>query len=214
MKKIIAILSVAAILVAVTSCASTKKTDAAKAEEPTVKPINNPDPTGNVELLDSFEEGNYWQAVGDTWDQWGAHNLSLTADTTDKWASEGTTSGEWTFDVAGPDSSKQACFFCDALVDVDWTGAKYIYCDINNESNQVIQIGVAVQASDAWAWSQTDTVEIAPGVNKNVMIDLVTNVGSTKAGIDGAEMIKRGIFQVMGENKGGTILIDNIRLVR
>lgn len=215
MKKMITIMTAAALVLAVTSCASTKKADAPAADgKETVACINNPDPTGNVELLDSFEEGNYWQAVGDTWDQWGAHNLSLEAETTDAWATEGTNSASWTFDVAGPDTSKQACFFCDALIDVDWTGAKYLVADVNNINKEPISLSVAVQATDGWTWSQTAPITVGVGVNKNVMFDLVTGVGSKGTGIDGPEMIKRGIIQVVGENAGGTIYVDNIRLVR
>ena len=62
MKKILAILSAAALVFAVAGCASTKKaattTADAKATEaaaPAVATINNPDPTGEIELLDGFE---------------------------------------------------------------------------------------------------------------------------------------------------------------
>lgn len=218
MKKIIAILSTAALLIAVTSCASTKS-DAKAAEEPAVKCINNPDPTGQVELLDSFEEGNYWLAVGDTWDQWGSHNLSLVADTTDKWATDGTTAGEWQFDTHATGTSQQSCFFCDNLVDNDWTGAKAVVCDINNINAEPIKINLAVQAGDGWAWSQTaQDVVLGVGVNKNVTFDLVNGVLDSSnnpiAGIVNPELIHRGIIEVIGENKGGTIYIDNIRLVR
>jgi hypothetical protein len=222
MKKILAILSATALVFAVAGCASTKKAatkDDAKADAaPAVATINNPDPTGEIELLDGFEEGNYWQAVGDSWDQWGSHNLSLAAETTDKWASEGTTAGEWQFDVHAAGTSQQSCFFCDALADVDWTGAKYLVCDINNINSEPIQMNVAVQASDAWSWSQTAILTLGVGVNKNVMFDLCNGIldGSNNAipAIVGIDQIKRGIIQVVGENKGGTIYIDNIRLVR
>ena len=210
MKKIIAILSTAALLVAITSCASTKTevapaTDAAATDE-TVPCINNPAPKADVLLLDGFEEGNYWQAVGDSWDQWGAHNLSLEAETQEDWATEGSTGGSWVFDEATSDSSKQACFFCDALAEVDWTAYKYIYIDVKNINSEPIEMGLAVQAG-SWTWYQTEAQKLGIGENKNIKFDL----GCITSADDKA-LINRGIFQVLGENKGGTILVDNIRL--
>ena len=213
MKKIIGILSATALVLAATSCASTKA-ESKTAEDAAATPateavacINNPAPTGDVLLLDSFEEGNYWQAVGDTWDQWGAHNLSLEAETTENYATDGTTGAAWTFDEATADTSKQATFFCDALVEVDWSAYKYAYIDVKNTNTEPIELQLAVQATDGWTWYQTESQKMGIGENKNVKFDL-----SFITKPEDATLIKRGMFNVVGENKGGTILGDNIRL--
>lgn len=187
------------------SCASTPSAGGAKGG-PVVK---NEVPEGEVILLDDFEEGTqYWNHVGDAWDQWGSHNLSIDSGITDEWGTEGEHSGEWEFDVAGPDTSKQATFTCYSLVETDWTGVKYLVADINNISGQDLTINSAVQNGVDWNWSQTPDVLVPAGVNINVIFDYTVN------GITEAQQIACGMIQVMGENEGGTILVDNIRLVK
>ena len=209
MKKISAILGAAAAVLLVAGCASTGSAPKASGGESASVPcINNPEPKGDVMVLDSFEEGNYWQAVGDTWDQWGSHNLSLEADVVDDWASDGDYCAKWTFDIATKETSCQASSFCNALLETDWTDVKYLVLDAKVITDEPITLKANTQNGVDWNWSSTDTVTLGIGENKNVTFDF------TKHGISHAEQIACAIIDVTGENNGGDILIDNIRIVR
>ncbi len=166
-------------------------------------------PAGEVSSLDSFEEGNFWLAVGDSWDQWGAHNLSLEADTTEDWSTDGTTSAVWTYDIATADTSKQASFYTNSLVETDWTGVKYLVVDVYNPNDYALQLKGNVQNGVDWAWSSSEKVEVPAGsIVQNLTFDFTTN------GIAFAEQIACCIIDVCEENPGGTFYIDNIRIVR
>lgn len=216
MKKVLAVLASAAVAVAMIGCASND--GAARSAGNDVPVINNPDPTGEIVLLDGFEEGMFWQAVGDSWDQWGSHNLSLDIDTTTDWATEGETAGVFEFDIAGPDTSCQATFPCYSLEDTDITIYKEVVMDINNVSDTPLQVNFAIQDNQEWQWSKTETFTIGKGVNKNVTFSLVNNItdGSDKP-IDAlihGDSVACIMFQVVGENEGGQVYIDNVRYVK
>lgn len=204
-------ISTLACLVLMAGCASTPKA------APEIPCINNPDPEGEIVLLDSFEEGNFWQAVGDTWDQWGSHNLSLETDLSEEWASDGATSGIWEFDVMSKDTSMQATFPCYALLETDWTPYKAIVVDFNNISEQPLQVNVAVQDGIEWKWTTTETFTLGKGENKNVIFSLTEGIesdGNPVTEIVHGEQLSCGMIQVVGENTGGKIMVDNIRLIK
>jgi len=161
-------------------------------------------PAGEVVLMDNFEDGNFWYAVADSWDEWGSHNLSLTAELTTSWGTDGETSLECMYDIAGADSSKQASFCCDQPLETDWTGAKFAAFDINNLENHDIQLNVALQTTDGWTWSQSADLIFPPGEHLAVFaIDSFA----------GLEAVKRMIINVTGENPGGIVLVDNYRVI-
>lgn len=171
--------------------------------------VTNELPSGDVVLLDGFEEGNFWLSVGDAWDQWGSHNLSLDAETTEDWATEGTTSAKWTFDIATAETSKQASFYTNSLIETDWTEVKYLVIDVYNPNDFTMYLKGNVQDGIAWAWSSTDVVEIPAGsIVHNVAFDF------TKNGISDAEQIACCIIDVCDENPGGSFYVDNIRIIR
>jgi hypothetical protein len=185
-------------------------------------------PDGQATLLDGFEDGNYWQAVGDTWDKWGQHNLSLEANTYDQWATEGTTSGEWVFDKiplkGSPEwkaakiadtGTPQATFFCDNLAIKDWTGVKYIVLDINNPNKDVIRLEFCSQTTDNWNWTQTKPKDVQPGVS-TVVFDLSKDLDGVAA-IPGMDQMKRAMFTVVGigeDGIDGKFYVDNIRIIQ
>lgn len=170
--------------------------------------VENAMPEGEVTLLDGFEEGNFWLAVGDSWDQWGSHNLSLEAEDTTEWFSEGTTGAIWTYDIATENTSCQASFYTNSLIETDWTGVKYLVLDVYNPNPETIGMKASTQNGVDWVWSSTDDVEIPSGITKNVCFDFTVH------GIGEAQQIACCIIDVTGENKGGFIYVDNIRIVR
>jgi hypothetical protein len=233
MKRYFIILAVFAALAAFIGCASTPSsgtssqasataqqatTEAKPVPEP-AKPVQAALPAGDVLLLDNFEDGNYWVAVKDSWDQWGAHNLSLEAELYEKWGTDGPTSGDWVFDKI-PAAGGQATFYCDQLIETNWTGAKYIVIDINNPQAEALTICFSCQTTDGWKWTQTKTLEAPPGISTLVFDltkDLLDGSNTPVKAIDGIDQMKRAMFNVVkyGKNGGsGRFYVDNIRLIK
>lgn len=199
--------------------------------------INNPDPTGEVFLLEGFEEGNFWEAVAGAWDKWGNHNYSLRTALTKEWASEGKSSAAWDFDVMTtiiPESEKkkkrppkkadsapkqiyQATFVCNALLKNDWTPYGALAVDFNNLTGKPLRVNVAVQDGTEWKWTETEIFTLGAGENKNVTFSLterLKNDGQETSALVNGSNIYCAAIQVLDENEGGKILVDNIRLVK
>jgi hypothetical protein len=176
-------------------------------------------PAGTVVPIDNFEDGNYWAAVGDTWDKWGSHNLSLEAELSDKWGTYGPNCGDWVFDKI-PAKGGQATFFTDQLILTDWTGVKYVVIDVNNPQAESFTMSFCCQTTDGWIWTQTPGSEVKPGVN-TIVYDLTKGLtdGSNAAvpKLPGADQMKRAMFTVLtyGANGGsGRFYVDNIRVIK
>jgi len=179
--------------------------------------INNPEPKGKAFLLESFEEGNFWQAVKDSWDKWETHNLSLKAEISKDWATKGKASGLWKFDAMPKESSMQSSFTCESLLKNDWTPYNEIVIDFNNISEDPLQVNVAVQDSLEWKWTATQPLLLGKGENKNVRFSLVEGLESDGLPVEAlshADKIQCLMIQVLGENMGGQIMVDNIRLIK
>ena len=72
-----------------------------------VIPINNQLPKGTLELIDGFEEENFWYALGET----KSEDYSTDTDTTEEWSSQGDFCAQWSF-AKIPENSK-ASFIID-----------------------------------------------------------------------------------------------------
>ena len=208
-----------------------------KVPEPEILPINNPAPAGKTFLLEGFEEGNFWEAVSDSWDKWGNHNYSLKTALTKEWASEGKSSAAWDFDAmmtiipenekkkkrppkksgSAPKQDYQATFVCNALLKNNWTPYESLAVDFNNLTGKPLRVNVAVQDGTEWKWTETEIFTLGPGENKNVIFSLTERLKSdgqeTSALVNG-DNIYCAAIQVLGENEGGKLLVDNIRLVK
>lgn len=183
-----------------------------------VIPVGSALPAGNVEVIDNFEDGEYWVPVGDSWDQWGSHNLSLVAAlTSEKGVTEGANAYEWSFDVI-PEAGGQATFFTDQPPFTDFAGTKYMVIDIENPQDFPVTLVFNCQTTDGWKWSQTADAVIPPGKH-TVVFNLTTEIkdGSNAAltEIPGLAEMKRLMFTVTkAEGKNGTLYADNVRIIR
>lgn len=165
MKKIIATLLIAS---ALTTCMFAKK--AKKIKAPKLQTIELP--STNMLLLDNFEDGNYWYGVGTSWDQWGSHNLSLTADLSEDWKSDGEKSLKCTNEPATANNSKQATWCCNSPVETDLSAYNWCAVDVYNPGENEYNLSIAVQNGDDWAWDQSPAVKIAPKTAQTVLFDL------------------------------------------
>ena len=128
-------------------------------------------PKTNMLLLDNFEDGNYWYGVGNSWDQWGSHNLSLTATTSTDWGTDGPTSLKCTNEPAGANTSKQATWCCNSPIETDLSAYNWCAVDVYNPGTDNYNLSIAVQNGDDWAWDQSPAILVEPGA-KTVLFDL------------------------------------------
>ncbi len=173
-----------------------------------VHAIHNVLPDGDIELLDSFEEGNFWQAEGESY--------ATDADLTEDWSSEGEVSGLWQF-MSIP-QEENAVFYCEGLIDTNWTGAKYFIFDVNNTLSKSITVQLAIEAGKTKETTYTEKVTLGSGLNTNVMFSLLNQTtdenGLQVPGITEADNIKKAMIVIYGKALSGELNIDNIRLIR
>lgn len=153
MKKIVTLMAVAAILAGITGCASKES-----AEE--VESVKAPESSSAGDLLiDDFEYGIYWEAVGSSWND---GDCSMFCKASTDWGTEGDTSLECTVTTKGADWEKSG-FFTSPL-DTDWTGLSKVTLDVNNPNDFDLSICVVLQAGENWdAWNQFDAQIVPPG---------------------------------------------------
>lgn len=205
MKKSVKVFVAACAVLLLASTSAFAKKKAKKAEGPAV--INNPAPTGTVDILDGAEEGVYWNAVADSW---GNGDTSIAVDEYTKWATEGSTSLMLDYSASDPknaaNAGDKATFFCDALAIVDFTEYKSVVLDINNPTAGPVDFVLVIQDTD-WSWCQSAAQTLGIGVNKNVTFNLAD------LNIPNATAVHRMAFCLFQTNDG-PIYVDNIRLVK
>lgn len=222
MKKIIAILSTAALVFAVAGCASTKgttnKADAKAEEAP--KYVEPTLPTTEMTVLDNFADGNYWEAVGSTWDDVASdkHNMvstcDLSSDTVKGWPTAGaTTSLKCDSSEPAAGNTSTAFWMCNAPALTDWTGYRHIAIDVYNPNDFDLQLCWVLQTTDSWVWKQTPAINVPKGVH-TVLFNFKDLGYGTDADIDtNIAAVKRMLFANFGE-VANTFYIGNFRLYK
>lgn len=167
MKKLIATVMIVS---ALTTCMFAASKKAKKVKAPKLQTIDLP--TTPMLLLDNFEDGNYWYGVGNSWDQWGSHNLSLTADLSTDWGTDGPTSLKCTNEPATADTSKQATWCCNSPIETDLSAYNWCAVDVYNPGTDKYNLSIAVQNGDDWAWDQSPAIEIGPNSCQTLLFDL------------------------------------------
>lgn len=218
MKKIrLSIAAIAGAAALLSSCASTNVQPSPSAgpedEENITFPeelaaVRNPVPEGQIILLDSFEDGNFWQPLSDT-----TTDGSIETDLSSSWFSEGEAGGCWTFSKAS--KTESASFYCDALSYRKWEEAKFIIADINNTTDSTIKVRLVIESSGRK--SLTESVSIGKGDNRNIrfLLDkyLSDENGSYVDSLPDASNIRR-VTMLIERAPKGSIFVDNIRLVK
>lgn len=193
------------------SCTSTKQNqNAEKDDEVFALAINNAIPAGEIELLDSFEDGNFWQAEE-------GKNFLYETEVTEDWYSEGSLSGIWSFNSIAKE--EEAFFYCDALSDRNWEGAKALIVDINNTTSKTIQLYLKIDSGKRPVeHALTAPLALGSGINTNVYFDLEHFLTDSDLNpilkIQEDSNVRKLTFVIKGKTKSGAICVDNIRLVR
>ena len=177
--------------------------------------INNILPDTKIELLDDFEEGNFWSSELSS-EFYKNINLSYGTQLSKEWASEKDNSGKWSFKECSGNKDN-AYFCCNQLLYTDWTDAKALVCDINNQCSSSVEITFAA-ISGPGVWSQTSkNIKLGCGINTNVLFDLVNGTTDLQEnaipGFADIDSVCCAVFVIYGKNKGGDIYVDNIRLL-
>jgi len=217
MKKLLSFTVLLGLSLVFLGCGSTPKAEKTTAEAPEeTKPVSRKYfqstkegvtelPSTTPFVLDDFEDGNYWYGVGDSWDQWGSHNLSIAAGVVSDWAISGTHCLKGIMEPAGPETSKQATWCCNTLIENDLSGFRWVEVTVCNPQDFAFELNIAVQDGAAYQWMQTDTLMVEPGITtclfdiSNMSDDFLSNVFCF-------------MIQSLNENPGGYLYFDNFRL--
>lgn len=185
---------------------NTEKNTAAK-----IIPINNPLPKGTLELIDGFEEENFWYALGET----KSDDYSTDTDTTEEWSSQEDFCAQWSF-AKIPENAK-ASFAIENLAQKDWTDAKALIADINNTCQNPLAILLETQGGPHHIVSRTQEILLGIGENINVYFDLLHEItdenGNQISAIIEKDDIRSISFQIKGKSFSGSVFVDNINLV-
>ncbi|MCF0242925.1 MAG: hypothetical protein HUK25_09815, partial [Treponema sp.] len=157
---------------------------------------------------DDFEDGNYWYAVRNSWDEWGTHNLSLTAELSNEWGTAGLTSLNCSMEAATSHTSKQACWCSDAPLITDFSPYKYLVVDCYNPESSDFNISFAIQTNKWSKWIATPTENVPNG--EHTLVFCFEGIFNE----EDLSNVNRIILQSLGENNGGHIYFDNIRLYK
>lgn len=202
MKKLIATVMIVS---ALTTCMFAASKKSKKVKTPKLQTIDLP--TTNMLLLDNFEDGNYWYGVGKSWDQWGSHNLSLIADLSTDWGTDGQTSLKCTNEPATADTSKQATWCCNSPIETDLSAYNWCAVDVYNPGTDKYNLSIAIQNADDWAWDVSPVVEVGPNSCQTVLFDL--------SAFPDAHLANVFCFMIQhadAETENTVIYFDNFRL--
>lgn len=223
-----ALLSIIAIVLA--SCASSPDSSAFKGESTRsvqvkkedlqqikVSPINNPEPQGSVELIDDFESDfMLWYPESSN----RREDRSIKAGQTDDWASSNERSLSLSFAPLKEGFTAGFSYPIDRTTG-NWQGAELIAADFYNPTDRPFSLSIEVQSGDSHSITKTQDITIGCGDNLNVYFDLVHDLcdenGNSQPGIpedDDVRQMTIRIREIAEKKKGGTILVDNIRLVK
>lgn len=209
MKKLVTIMSAAALLFAVTSCASSEQ---AAVEEPAVEAAveevaeevidyeEQEMPEGEVVLMDDFEEW-YWD-----WADLGNNDLGISCEQSTDWATEGPNSMKMEF--AENNLGNKGSYGCYSPAETDWTDAKYIVVDVYNPNDLPVDFCLVVQAGDSWVWNQTEAQHYPKGEHRAVF-----DISSFSGLEDVHVLFLCACTWNEGTLRAGTFYIDNYRVV-
>lgn len=154
MKKIVTLISAVAIIgvsAFFTACESKpaveeKVADAPKTEEPKTESA----PVAAELLVDDFEEGMFWEAIGTSWND---GDVSIACDLSTEWGSDDSTSIKCTVGTKGGEWEKGGFFT--TPYEMDWTGMTKLCLEVYNPNEFDISICPVLQCGEGWEdWNQ------------------------------------------------------------
>lgn len=171
----------------------------AKGEEITDAP--KPVLKGKSFVLDTFEVGNYWDAVRKTRRD---GDLSIDACLDNTWKSEGAYSLKCTFKKGETEESKSG-FLTSSPIQSNLLGAKKIIFDVNNTNEYALNMSVVFITGTKWdVTNQSEIITCEPGVHQ---VEFNINEFQNLEKVDQIIIYVNGITET-----SGSFNIDNCRL--
>ncbi|MBO4319263.1 MAG: hypothetical protein J5857_02215 [Treponema sp.] len=167
-------------------------------------------------LFDGFEDGLFWKTAADSSLDWNSANMALDCSISSEWCTQGKKCAEFSF---GPmNKIHQASFVCTELFEPDWGKYSEILIDFYNPTEQNISVNIAFMDKETWNWTVCKSALLEPGEHKDVSFSLTENLRDKKNvqkdPVQKGNELYCAVIQVIGNNKGGTLYIDNFRLVK
>lgn len=162
-------------------------------------------PEGEVQVIDDFENGNYWIWAGSDWDRYGEHKISWGCNLSKEHVTEGKYSMELLNEPSHPGAS--ATFFYDGSQDL--SGGEYIVADFYNPGPYGVSINMVMQATDNWNWLDTNYYWISPGAHT-----VVWYVGHKNEHFNDVRRINICVYFNEYCDYDTSLFVDNIRLIK
>jgi len=162
-------------------------------------------PKGTTQVIDDFENGNYWIWAGSDWDRYGGHKYSDGCGLSKKHVSQGKYSMELLCEPVVPGAN--ATFFYDGNQDL--SGAKWIVLDVYSEHPKGFSLNLVLQATDNWNWLQTESYWITPGAHK-----VVYYVGHINENFNDVRRFNVNMWFNEAVKQESSVYIDNIYFIK
>ncbi len=167
-------------------------------------------------LFDGFEDGNFWKTAADSSLNWTAANMALECRVNSEWSTQGKKSITLSF---GPmTKTLQSTFVCTEPFEPDWGKYTQILIDFYNPTEEKISVNIAWMDRENWEWTVCKSAQLEPGENRDVAFSLLEDLrngkNAGKGPLEAGNEIYCVLIQIVGKNKGGSLLLDNFRLVR
>lgn len=205
MKKLSLALCALLAAIAFMACNSTAEKKPAAAKDAPAEVVEDIKFPAGVSLWEGFEsEDTMWVAA--QLDDGNGQDSSESLRVVEKNATEGKMSAELLFKH---DSKDKASYSYASPERSDWTGVTQVKLDAFNNESYPIDLCMVLQNGEDWSWFQSAPVPLAPGANKDIVIDVKPNTP--------------GIIKVVficlflpeqARDKTGRVFLDNIRVVK
>jgi len=162
-------------------------------------------PEGKVQIIDNFENGNYWIWAGSDWDRYGGHKSSMGANLSKEHRTEGKYSMELLLEPITPGCG--ATWFYDGNQDL--SGGKYIVADFYNPGPITYVTCFVLQATNDWKWLQTEMFNIPPG--KHTVVFYVEHLNES---FNDVRRINICSYFYETCTSDSSLFVDNIRLIK
>lgn len=208
--KIVAVLMIASLCVS-SVFAKSKKTKKAKETQKVEAPKEV-----KADMLDGFEDGMYWRAVGSSWSD---GDISSEVELSSDWKTEGSNSLKCSFEQT-PEAGGHATFITEAPAIVDVSPYEAWLTDIYNPLDVPIQVSFSLSTGASWEWHESKCFDVPPGVTKDLKMEFFVNAlkcassnWEFTANLADSDDVRRvAVKVIIPGNKEGCIYIDNLRL--
>lgn len=162
-------------------------------------------PKGTVQIIDDFENGNFWIWAGSDWDKYDYNAVSCGV----ALSKEHITQGKYSMELMHSSVKNEgtAIWFYDGSQDL--SGGKYIVADFYNPGLVEHKVCFVLQATPQWKWLQT--VEYIIPTGKHTVVFYVADINS-----DFGEINRINIRSIISPScsEDASLFVDNIRLIK